>query len=243
MAQFEVIMPKMGESVQEATIVKWFKKVNDMVEEEDAIVEIATDKVDTEIPSPVDGKIIKLLYNEGDVVPVGKPIAVIATEGEEVAEVKTATPEAETAKVETKEEVKEVTLEPKAEDGRFYSPLVRSIAKEEGISNAELSKVEGTGQNGRVTKNDILAHVENRSKAPAQEPQLQAKPQTEAPKTTTTQVATPAIKTPKIVVNEGDEVVPMDRMRKLIAEHMVMSVQVSPHVTSVVEADVTNMVT
>lgn len=256
MAKFEVIMPKMGESVQEATIVKWFKNVNDDVEEEDAIVEIATDKVDTEIPSPVDGKIAELLYEEGDVVAVGEPIALIATEGEGEEEEGDSDSLSEeekndTEKQEEKESKKndskdsdkkgtskdsEETKDLKPDDNRFYSPLVRSIAKKEDVSADELAKIEGSGQNGRVTKNDILAYLKDR-----EDKESKSTSQKES-QTKTETAAAPQVKRPKVSPFEGDDVIPMDRMRKKIAEHMVMSKTVSPHVTSVIEADVTNMV-
>ena len=236
MSQFDVIMPKLGESITEATITKWFKKEGDVVEEDDVLLEIATDKVDSEIPSPVEGKISKILYKEGDVVPVGKVIAIISLNGE-------AAIPSESAKEETKESppqqvAKTVSAVPaaevsiKSESGRFYSPLVKTIAKQENISVQELDSIVGTGQNSRVTKNDILGYLQNRKIGEPKASVLQSKPLTEV------------ADKPKIPVSIGaqDEIVEMDRMRRLIADHMVMSKHTAPHVTGFVEADVTNIV-
>jgi 2-oxoglutarate dehydrogenase E2 component (dihydrolipoamide succinyltransferase) len=250
MAKFEIIMPKLGESIIEATITRWVKNVGDTVEEDDSIVEIATDKVDSEIPSPVEGKLAETLFNEGDVVAVGKVIAIVEIEGEgeepakeEPAEQKTEKEEpsteakAENIQKEVEEaggistgEKKESKPEPQAEkdfsdSDKFYSPLVKSIAKTEGISVAELDSINGSGKDGRVTKADVLDYLEKRKSgsAPAKS-------------------AAPAIKPPSVDTSAGDKVVEMDRMRKLIADHMVMSKQVSPHVTSFIDVDVTNIV-
>ena len=240
MARFEIIMPKLGESIIEATITRWIKEIGDTVEEDESIIEIATDKVDSEIPSPVDGVLIERLFNEGDVVPVGKVIAILKTEGEEtqavgqdiqVAELKEE-PKDETA--DKKEEVK--TSEPvvKTEKAsgdfssstRFYSPLVKSIAKTENISVAELDSMQGSGKDGRVTKADVLAYLEKRSLSPA----------------ATAKSSEPSITLPPVNTMEGDQIVEMDRMRKMIADHMVMSKQISPHVTSFIDVDVTRVV-
>lgn len=247
MARFEIVMPKMGESIIEATITKWMVNVGDTVEEDDPVAEIATDKVDSEIPSPVEGKVLEILFKEGDVVPVGKPIAVIEIEGEEVA-----AQEVEEKK-ETIEEKKpaptvaENFSEPQAEKvreeapvtasysdaRRFYSPLVKSIAREENIPVAELEQIPGTGKDGRVTKQDVLDYLSNRSAgvAPATAGTPSA-PSAQAPK----------YEQPEVTAESGDEIFEMDRMRKLIADHMVMSKQVSPHVTSFIDIDVTNIV-
>ncbi len=229
MAKFEIIMPKLGESIIEATITKWLKSEGDQIEEDDAIVEIATDKVDSEIPSPVEGKLIKLLFEEGDTIEVGKVIALIEMEGEGSS--KTEVPEATPAKekaVKTEEKVKEkkksAHIETKATDyssDRFYSPLVKNIAKEENISLQELDSIQGSGKDGRVTKVDVINHLKNRE-------------------STSTPIKIMA--TPAVTASNGDQIVEMDRMRKLIADHMVMSKQVSPHVTSFIDADVTNIV-
>lgn len=236
MATFEIIMPKLGESVIEATIAKWLKQPGDMIQEDDAIVEIATDKVDSEIPSPVEGKLLKLLFEEGDVVPVGVPIAIIALDGEEVDDVvveEAAVPSAEaTAAVETVA-APSTTEEQQPKSDRFYSPLVRSIAKEEGLSMAELDKIAGSGKDGRLTKNDLLAYLKDRTSAPASAPAAVK----EAPK-----AAAPKVEAPAVITEAGDQIIEMDRMRKLIADHMVMSKQVSPHVTSFIDVDVTNVV-
>jgi 2-oxoglutarate dehydrogenase E2 component (dihydrolipoamide succinyltransferase) len=237
MAKFEVIMPKLGESIIEATITKWIKNPGDQIEEDDPIVEIATDKVDSEIPSPVEGKLVKVLFNEGDVVPVGKVIAIIETDPD------AATDESEPAATGAKEagddtppekaDIPVSVAEEKDEtiSGRFYSPLVKNIAKTENIEQAELDKVSGTGKDGRVTKEDLMVYLKQRGSAPAT-------PAAQTPAS----VAAPKVSAPQVTVSTGDEIVEMDRMRKLIADHMVMSKQVSPHVTSFIEVDVTNMV-
>ncbi len=265
MAQFEVIMPKLGESIIEATITRWLKQPGDTIEEDDAIVEIATDKVDSEIPSPVEGQLIELKYNEGDIVEVGKVIAIIETEpGKSKPVSANATTKGEqsvpsTDSVETEKVVDESKNHQPVAEGkniagknseieisdRFYSPLVKNIAKTEGISIGELNKITGTGKEGRVTKNDLLSFIENRNDQPAQTSetakQVQAKPEItqESIKATIPSTSKPA---PQVTAHQGDEIVEMDRMRKLIADHMVMSKQVSPHVTSFIEVDVTNMV-
>ncbi len=248
MAKFEIVMPKMGESVIEATITKWLKVEGDRLEEDDPIVEIATDKVDSEIPSPVEGKIVKTLFEEGDVVAVGTVIAIVEMDDDEDEEPETATvSEEKVEKTEPKaEKTQEAVTEPEkvAEapadfnaSERFYSPLVKSIAKAENISLAELEGIEGSGMDGRVTKADVLAYLESKGK---QAPAKAAATKAEAPKTEAPKVA--KIDAPKVVAGTGDQVVEMDRMRRLIADHMVMSKQVSPHVTSFIDVDVTNIV-
>ncbi len=248
MAKFEIIMPKLGESVIEATITKWLKVEGDQIEEDDPIVEIATDKVDSEIPSPVEGKIVKTLFAEGDVVAVGTVIALVEMDGEaedepetaqeapagkDVAAEKEAKVESEAAEAkEPVEEVKANTPQDFKDSERFYSPLVKSIAKAENIGLAELEKISGSGKDERVTKADILAFIENRRKAPAKTTEA---PKAEAPKAV-------QVEAPKVITGAGDQVIAMDRMRKLIADHMVMSKQVSPHVTSFIDVDVTNIV-
>ena len=251
MAQVELIMPKMGESIMEATILKWSKSIGDHIALDETILEIATDKVDSEIPSPVEGVLAKILYEENAVVEVGKVIAIIATEGESTAPA--ASPAVETPQVaepELSQNGHENTPEPAApqpttsptrervlesvstgESDRFYSPLVRNIAGKEGIPVAELDTIAGSGLNGRVTKRDILAYIKTRTSAPA--PKAAASPSKPA---TAGSSATPA------PVDGNVEIIEMDRMRKLIADHMVMSMQTSPHVTSFVEVDVTNLV-
>lgn len=236
MATFEIVMPKMGESVIEATITKWLKQPGDMVSEDDPIVEIATDKVDSEIPSPVEGKLIKLLYKEGDVVAVGLPIAIISLDGEQAV-----AQETDSAAVEEKVPGAELIAEAPAESntpapvstpGRFYSPLVKSIAKAENISQQELDAIPGSGKDGRVTKEDILNYLNNRTQQPKAAPVAAPAPAK----------ATAKVEAPKVYSEAGDQIVEMDRMRRIIADHMVMSKQVSPHVTSFIDVDVTNIV-
>jgi 2-oxoglutarate dehydrogenase E2 component (dihydrolipoamide succinyltransferase) len=263
MSQVELIMPKMGESVAEATIIKWLKNEGDKIALDEPILEIATDKVDSEIPSPFEGFLAKKLFNEGDVVQVGKAVALISTEaGANAGTTTNANPPAEEKKeAPAKTEAAPVsaptsnaqhTPAKTGESNKFYSPLVRNIAKQEGISDEELESIEGTGAQGRVTKNDILNYLPNKGKA---KPQQQQQPQVQKQVSETPvssngsgtpqkqeKTEAPAIHAPKITLMNGDEIVEMDRMRKLIADHMVMSKHVSPHVTSYVEADVTNMV-
>jgi len=243
MSTFDIIMPKLGESVEEATITKWFVKVGDKVNEDDPLLEIATDKVDSEIPSPVAGVVKEVKYEVNAIVPVGKVVAVIALEGSvdakapvvEQASAPVAAPSSPKA-----EQNQAVTIaEPvEAESGKFYSPLVRSIAKEEGISNAELDKIAGSGKDGRVTKDDILAYLKTRGTAITSAPIVSASVSVETPKP----AAPSAPAKVNVSLSAGDEIREMDRMRKLIADHMVMSKHVSPHVTSIVEADLTNIV-
>ena len=260
MAKFELVMPKMGESIIEATILNWVKKEGDTVEVDDTIVEIATDKVDSEVPSPVAGTIEKIMFEPDETVEVGKTIAIINTEGEE-AEASPAsgassndnghapdeTDQKEPAKKEEPAQPQQVpvTAEESTEPiqsgsgNRFYSPLVRNIAQAENISLQELEQIEGTGTQGRVTKKDILAYVDDRSKQPATQP----KPQPQQQPTQPTQPSAPATNGQGGVSTSGDvEIVEMDRMRRMIADHMVRSKQTSPHVTSFVEIDVTNIV-
>ena len=238
MAKFEIVMPKLGESIIEATITKWLKAVGDTIEEDDAILEIATDKVDSEIPSPVDGVLVKTLFKEGDVVEVGALIAIIEMDGEDaetpVEEKATTDLKVDQINKEIEEATKEIIVEePTPSDfktsSRFYSPLVKSIAKEENIAFEELEKIAGSGKAGRVTKQDILNYLENREK---EKTAITKTPPTKPVKAMGEKVA----------VGTGDRIEEMGRMRKLIADHMVMSKQVSPHVTSFIEADVTKIV-
>jgi 2-oxoglutarate dehydrogenase E2 component (dihydrolipoamide succinyltransferase) len=257
MAQVELLLPKMGESVAEATIIKWLKKEGDKVEAEETVLEIATDKVDSEVPSTASGVITKILFKEGDVVQVGKPIAIISTEAD-IEAPSTASPNpsvaaapstSTTQKLETAKAQAVIDIPKNGEGNKFYSPLVRNIAKAEGISIQELESISGTGLHGRVTKNDILNYIPNRNtiQTPAATP---ATPITTPTPSTPTSTEVPAtapaqtinIQAPSITINEGDEIIEMDRMRKLIADHMVMSKHISPHVTSFVECDVTNLV-
>jgi 2-oxoglutarate dehydrogenase E2 component (dihydrolipoamide succinyltransferase) len=231
MALFEVIMPKLGESIIEATIVRWLKKSGETVTEDEPIAELATDKVDSEIPSPVAGTMLKVLFNEGDVVPVGKVIAVIDLGGEDGVDIPQETAVAEEVKPSVKEAISapatiEAEVSEKSDSGRFYSPLVRSIAKQENISISELETVPGSGKDGRLNKQDLMNYLQNRLSKP----------------TVSFSTAQPKQAAPAITSVVGDVVVEMDRMRKMIADHMVMSVDVSPHVTSFIEVDVTNIV-
>lgn len=244
MSEFKVQMPKMGESVQEATITKWFVKEGDTVEEDDLLFEIATEKVDSEIPSPVDGVVTKILFEVDSVVDVGETVAIIKVEGEadddddsadnqEPEEKETAEAKPQSGTAEQPDKKDEPVVDADAEATRFYSPLVRSIAKEENISMKELESIKGSGENGRVQKKDILAYIENGEEAnkskSEESKQSESKPQKEMPKVS-------------VSIGADDQVVEMDRVRKLIADHMVQSAQTAPHVTSVVEADVTNLV-
>ncbi|SDI05718.1 2-oxoglutarate dehydrogenase E2 component (dihydrolipoamide succinyltransferase) [Flavobacterium omnivorum] len=238
MARFELKLPKMGESVAEATITNWLKQVGDKVEADEAVLEIATDKVDSEVPSEVSGILVEQLFGKDDLVQVGQTIAIIETEGGDLVPiVKEAVPAAVVAEVaKTVDAAKESVAAPVdfSDSEKFLSPLVKNIAKEEGVSVAELESISGTGKEGRVTKNDILDYVKNRSNQPA--------------------VSTPVVAVQKIVaapvaqkaasvsVSGGDEIIEMDRMRKLIAGYMVASVQTSAHVQSFIEVDVTNIV-
>ncbi|MEM6724519.1 MAG: dihydrolipoamide acetyltransferase family protein [Bacteroidota bacterium] len=247
MALVDLVMPKMGESIMEATILKWEKQVGDTVEIDEDILLIATDKVDTEVPSPVEGVIQEILYQENDVVAVGEVIARIATEGETVnaspAVETPSNPESQPELVEAPavtEHVAAVELVNEKLDTssseRFYSPLVKSIAEKENIGLQELETIHGTGAGGRVTKKDILSYLDNRTAPKTQQPATKPQPQAAAPQQVIRHQA------PKVNITGEVEIIEMDRMRKLIADHMVMSKQVSPHVTSYVEADVTNLV-
>lgn len=254
MADIEVLLPKMGESVAEATITTWLKEVGDKIEEDEPIVEIATDKVDSEVPAPASGVLKQKMFNDGDVVQVGAAFAIIGAEGEETVVNTPAMIKTETAEV-AAEQIQEELLAPievsqngvgvpkNGPSGRFYSPLVRSIAKTEGISIGELESVAGTGQEGRVTKKDILGYIENRTEGQetATAPAKVVTNPSKAAAPSNNQVAS-IHKAPPVPIGPNDEIVEMDRMRKMIADHMVMSVHVSPHVTSFVEADVTNIV-
>ena len=254
MAKFELKLPKMGESVAEATITSWLKEVGDTIELDEAVLEIATDKVDSEVPSEVEGVLLEKRFDVDDVVQVGQTIAVIETEGEEVViqepAVETSKP-VEQAPVKAVAEVAQTVVAAKetvapvvsSTEGRFYSPLVRNIAKKEGISQVELDSISGTGKEGRVTKNDILGYIENRKSQPAkvvEEAQKSVEVSTYIP--TPKVEEKPKVKEePVVVSNGGDEIIEMTRMGKLIAKHMVESVQTSAHVQSFIEADVTNI--
>lgn len=250
MAQFELTMPKMGESVAEATIIKWTKNEGDSIKLDETVLEIATDKVDSEIPSPFEGTLIKKLFNENDVVQVGAVIAIISSDANaSVSETpKAATPVSSTTSSPASTPIAASHTEPvdfKNSD-KFYSPLVKSIAKEEGISLSELDSIKGSGQDGRVTKSDILAYLPNRNKTALVPSTTETKTATTTPAPSKSAMGVPdntvLVQRPAVSVGAGDEIVEMDRMRKIIADNMVMSKHVSPHVTSFVEADVTNLV-
>lgn len=305
MAKYQLLLPKMGESVAEATIIKWLKKPGDRIEADESVMDIATDKVDSEVPSPVSGKLVEQLCKEDDVVQVGSVIAIIETGEAEDAPAPTAPvaevvqPEPIIATPEPEVKTEPVVIEPKAEETlpvtetaipgleqlpstntpptniqvsdnvRFYSPLVRSIAAQEGIGAAELDKIPGSGAEGRLTKDDLLYYIRVKSgemvaepvketpsvvqepvaaaslaPKPAPEPEYKApaepKPQPAPEPASEPKVAAPEPKSTS--VSGGDEIIEMDRMRRLIADHMVYSKQTSPHVTSFVEADVTALV-
>lgn len=239
MAKFELKLPKMGESVAEATITNWVKNVGDTVEQDETVVEIATDKVDSEVPSEVSGTIVEILFNTDDVVQVGQVIAIIETEGGEAVSAPAATQDttASVAQIEKSVEVAKETVNTDfSASEKFFSPLVKNIAKEEGISVEELDSINGTGKEGRVTKTDILEYVKNRGTQPATAKAVSA------PSAPAVKEAPVAAKAAPVSVNGQDEIVEMDRMRKMIAHHMVQSVQTSAHVQSFIEVDVTNIV-
>ena len=242
MAKFELKLPKMGESVAEATITSWLKEVGDKIELDEAIVEIATDKVDSEVPSEVEGILVEILFEADSVVEVGQTLAIIETGSNgaaseaQVEEIKEAEPviEEEPEAVEHAAQTIEnsITEIKSSPTGKFYSPLVKNIAQKEGISMEQLETIVGTGKEGRVTKNDILEFIDNRSTAPESKSAEPSTPIIEKQ----TQNAAP------ISVNGDDEIIEMTRMGKLIAHHMVQSVQTSAHVQSFIEIDVTNIV-
>lgn len=244
MAQTEIVMPKMGESVIEATIIKWLKNEGDKVKADETLLEIATDKVDSEIPAPSDGILVTKLCKEGEIVPVGKAIAIILTDAAS-ADVPVNTPAVEVKKAPVVEsapvltQAKATSAQPAepvsrfSNSGRFYSPLVRNIAQKEGITTSELEAIPGSGKSGRVTKTDMLSYLPTR--------QTNGNVQQTKPVTAMQDMANTAPAKP-MAIGASDEIIEMDRMRKLIADHMVMSKRVSPHVTSYVEADVTNLV-
>lgn len=235
MARFELKLPRMGESVAEATITNWLKQVGDKIEADEAVLEVATDKVDSEVPSEVAGVLVEQLFSKDDLVEVGQTIAIIETEGEDVEVIveDVVAPEIIEEVSKTIEIAKENVAVPTISNSsseKFFSPLVKNIAAAEGISLDELEQIQGTGNEGRVTKHDILQYVETRKSKPVEkviQPQtIVSKPQTAVP----------------VSINGGDEIVEMDRMRKLIAGYMVSSQQTSAHVYSFIEVDVTNIV-
>ena len=244
MAKFEVKLPKMGESVAEATITSWLKQVGERVELDEAIVEIATDKVDSEVPSEVEGTMVELLYEPDAVVKVGATIAIIETfeSGENAGfeNVPEIVNEDTISKVENEvnETIATTSIEKVSDSGKFYSPLVRNIAETEGVSMEQLESIIGSGKDNRVTKNDILAFLESR-KAVTKVHNKEVEPIVQAPKVEKKEVV--KVATP-VSVNGGDEIIEMSRMGKLVAHHMVQSTQTSAHVQSFIEVDVTNIV-
>ena len=241
MAKFELKLPKMGESVAEATITSWLKEVGDTVELDEAIVEIATDKVDSEVPSEVEGILVEILFEKDAIVAVGQTIAVIETNGgdetsnqsfEEKVEVTEHVAEVQQT-IEAASEIKKSPITKTSDSGKFFSPLVRKIAETEGLSMEELDMLSGTGKDGRVTKNDILSYIEDRKN-------LQP---VQVTKTETIPLETSNfVKSVPTSVNGEDEIIEMTRMGKLVSKHMVTSVQTSAHVQSFIEIDVTNIV-
>ncbi len=245
MSQIEIRLPKMGESVTEATITNWLKEVGDTIEMDEPLVEVATDKVDNELPSEAEGTLIQKFFEVDEVAQVGDVIALISTDGSSAI---TATAESKpTEVVATKVEATQSNGTPstsleKSTSGKFFSPLVKSIAEKEGITMETLETVAGTGQNGRVTKKDMLAFIANG--APAAVNTTPSAPEKETKKSTPVPSGggfLSNIKEPIVIAGPDDQIIEMDRMRKLIADHMIMSTHVSPHVTSYVEADVTNI--
>jgi len=239
MANFDIIMPKMGESIEEATITNWFVKEGDMVEEDDVLLEIATDKVDSEIPSPVEGVVKKIVFKQDEVVAVGAVIAVIGLDGDDDPDEKSD----DVVEVEDIDSEADVPQEKRSDEpvvsgqGRFYSPLVRTIAGKEGVSQEELDSLEGSGLNGRVRKEDLLNYLENRGGVKpiqAEKPVSTAPGPEPAPKNEPVQT--------HVSSTEGDEVIEMSRLRKLIADHMIRSKQTSAHVTNMIEVDVSGVV-
>ncbi|MCO5260456.1 MAG: 2-oxo acid dehydrogenase subunit E2 [Crocinitomicaceae bacterium] len=256
MARIEIKLPKMGESVTEATITNWLKNIGDSVELDEPLVEVATDKVDNELPSEAKGTLIERLFEVDQVAQVGDVIAIISTDGGDVAPASSNAVSKEESPVAIAEKTVETAISTASSStvdfnssDKFYSPLVKSIAKAEGVSIEELDALAGTGQGGRVTKKDILSYLDNRKNGATSVAVAASTPKVEAvaPKKETAPAPSGGgflsnIKEPIVLPNPGDEIIEMDRMRKIIAEHMVMSKHVSPHVTSYVEADVTNIV-
>lgn len=234
MAKFELKLPKMGESVAEATLTSWLKEIGDTIEADEAVLEIATDKVDSEVPSEVDGVLVEKRFNVDDIIQVGETIAVIEIEGDapdqiDAPEAKVSEPTPKPQAIQVEETVVQAKEIVASKGGRFYSPLVKNIAKQEGISQAELDGISGTGKDGRVTKNDIKGYLDNRNVKPQKSAE-------QKPKTSAQPLNTPAQPT-----TGEDEIIEMTRMGKLISKHMVNSVQTAAHVQSFIEADVTTI--
>ncbi|MDM9632014.1 dihydrolipoamide acetyltransferase family protein [Robiginitalea aurantiaca] len=253
MSKFELKLPQMGESVAEATLTSWLKEVGDSIEADEAVFEIATDKVDSEVPSEVDGVLLEKCFEVDDVIKVGQVVAVIEVAGDsdgtadskavQTTEKAAETPQAVPEVIQTVVAAKEITTPaqtPAKSTGteRFYSPLVRNMAREEGIGQEELDAIPGSGAAGRLTKDDMLAYIGNRKQAPASGGKI---PETKTASEPVHKPESPAQKTP-VPTGKGDEKIPMTRMGKLIAKHMTDSVATSAHVQSFVEVDVTNVV-
>ncbi|MBN8622862.1 MAG: 2-oxo acid dehydrogenase subunit E2 [Flavobacteriales bacterium] len=246
MAEYKLLLPSMGEGVMEATIISWLFNEGDMVKEDDSVVEIATDKVDSDVPTPVSGKIVKILKQKDEVAKIGEAIAIleVAGEGEAIAEqpqepkshaeVKTELPNVEPEVVKGLEDAMESSKINTGFSGSdlYLSPLVKSIVVQENISESELNSIKGSGMDGRITKEDILAFVKNRGTQ-----KIEIKPTQNAQTLTSSNIQTPTVQ-----VSEGDEIIQMDRVRKIIADAMVNSKRISPHVTSFIESDVSNVV-
>jgi 2-oxoglutarate dehydrogenase E2 component (dihydrolipoamide succinyltransferase) len=244
MSEFKVILPKLGESIQEATITRWFVREGDTIKEDDKLLEVATDKVDSEIPSPVEGVVEKIFYPEGSLLPVGEIIAIIRSGNEQKGSEVPPEIHQESQEITNRDLPASETEIPTATSvhsthlsNRFYSPLVKKIAEEEKVSVSELSAITGTGTGGRVQKKDILLFLETRN--PLVSGQMNKEQQKDVPVNHLSMVKKPGF---PVSIGAEDQIIEMDRVRKLIADHMVMSVKISPHVTTVVEADVTNLV-
>ncbi|MGZ5274096.1 MAG: 2-oxo acid dehydrogenase subunit E2, partial [Kaistella sp.] len=247
MAEYKLLLPSMGEGVMEATVISWLFNEGDTVKEDDSVVEIATDKVDSDVPTPVSGKIIKILKQKDEVAKIGEAIAILEIAGENGAvgeqsqepkiaeEVKTDIPQLTEAEVKELDKTISIPATQVFSGDLYLSPLVKNIAQQENITENELQSIKGSGMEGRITKEDILAYVANRGNQPAQK--VEAAP---APVAAPSAVAAPV--SAPIKVNEGDEIIQMDRVRKIIADAMVNSKRTSPHVTSFIETDVTNVV-
>ncbi|MGZ5211301.1 MAG: dihydrolipoamide acetyltransferase family protein [Kaistella sp.] len=247
MAEYKLLLPSMGEGVMEATVISWLFNEGDTVKEDDSVVEIATDKVDSDVPTPVSGKIIKILKQKDEVAKIGEAIAILEIAGENGAvaeqsqepktaeEVKTDIPQLTEAEVKELDKTISIPSTQVFSGDLYLSPLVKNIAQQENITENELQSIKGSGMEGRITKEDILAYVANRGNQPAQKVEA-------APAAVAAASAVSAPVSAPIKVNEGDEIIQMDRVRKIIADAMVNSKRTSPHVTSFIETDVTNVV-
>ncbi len=242
-------MPKMGESVSEATVITWLKDIGDIVELDETIIEIATDKVDSEVPSTHEGKLVEKLYEIDDVIKVGQPFAVLEVEGDDKVEEESKKIEESQEKDNSKEVLEDKKDEQQSmnkidnndfnKSDRFYSPLVKNMAKKENINIAELDKIDGSGKDGRVTKSDMVAYIKNRGNLDVAEGKIE---DVSKKNVKTEPIKEKVVEEKTINITGKHEVIEMDRMRKIIAKHMVMSKQTSAHITSFVEADMTNIV-